>query len=83
MTNSSRLFTTIAFVVAVAAGVAACGSKTPPRSTTTTRTQSTTTTDTGDNTSSDTKQKTTTQPDGSSVTDHSETTKTTVPAAPK
>lgn len=80
MTNSTRLFTTLAFLTA--STLAACGSKAPPKSTTTTRTQSTTTTDTGDSTSTDSTEKTTLNPDGSSTVQTNETTNKTAPATP-
>lgn len=69
-----RLLVAATFVVATA-----CRS-TPPKSTTTTRTQTNTTTDTGNNTSSDVTEKTTKQPDGSSTVNRTETTNTSVPA---
>ncbi len=75
MTNLLRLVTISTFLFA-----AACGSKAPPKSTTTTRTQSTTTTDTGNKTETDTTEKTTKQPDGSSTVQRTETTNTAAPA---
>lgn len=58
----------------------ACGTKTPPKSTITTRTQSETSNDNGDKSSSDTKQTTIEQPDGSQTVKRTETTTTTVPS---
>ena len=69
---------TLAFSLVSALGIAACG-KSPPKSTTTTRTQTTTETDTGDKASSDTKQKVTEKADGSQTVERTETTNTEVP----
>jgi hypothetical protein len=77
MTNFLRLIAISAVLLA-----AACGGKTPPKSTTQTRTQTQTTTDTGNNTSSDVTEKTTKQPDGSSTVQRTETTNTAAPATP-
>jgi len=69
----------MAFLFVSALGIAACGGKSPPKSTTTTRTQSTTTTDTGDKTSSETKETITEQPDGSQTVKRTETMEKEVP----
>ena len=80
MTKRLSLVTTLAFFFMSVLGIAACGSKTPPRSTTTTSTQSTSTTDTGANTSSETTETVTQQPDGSQSVKRTETTNQDVPA---
>lgn len=80
MTNRTRLFTTAAFLIASTLGVAACGNKTPPKSTTTTRMQTETTTDTGNNTSTDVKETTVEQPNGASDVTRTETKTTSAPA---
>ncbi len=82
MTSRSRVSTITALLIASTLGIVACASKTPPRSTTTTRTQSSVKTDTGDSTTTDTKQTTTEQKDGSSTVQRTETTKTSAPATP-
>jgi ABC-type glycerol-3-phosphate transport system substrate-binding protein len=79
MIKRISLVTTMALLFVSALGIAACGDKAPPKSTTTTRTQSTTTTDTGDNTSSDTKETVTQKPDGSQTVQRTETTNKEVP----
>jgi hypothetical protein len=80
MTKSTRLFTTLAFLAA--STLAACGgTKTPPKSTTTTRTQTETTTDSGDNSTTDSTEKTTINADGSTTTTTNENTNTSAPAA--
>jgi len=71
----------ITSAIAVAAlSLTACGSKTPPKSTTTTRTTTEMTNDTGDKASTDTTETTTEQVDGSQQVKRTETTNTTVPA---
>jgi predicted small lipoprotein YifL len=71
----TRLITSLLLI-----SLTACASKTPPRSTTTTRTQKETTNDTGDKTTSDTKETTVEQSDGSHTVKREETTNTTVPS---
>ena len=61
----------------------ACGGKSPPKSTTTTRTQTETSNDSGDKATTDSTQTTTNQADGSQTVKKTETTNTTVPAPGK
>jgi ABC-type glycerol-3-phosphate transport system substrate-binding protein len=82
MTYLSGRFAIAAFLLVSGLAVAACGSKTAPQSTMTTRTQSKTTTDTGDNSTSDITEKTTNQTDGSQTVKRTETTTKDVPPAP-
>jgi predicted small lipoprotein YifL len=76
-----RLLLSILAIASLA--LTACGSKTPPKSTTTTRTQTETSNDSGDKATTESTQTTTEQSDGSQTVKKTETTNTTVPAPGK
>ncbi len=77
MSNARFLFS---LMTAGTLALGACGSKTPPKSTTTTKTQTEVTNDSGDKAVVETSKTTTEQPDGSQNVKTTETTNTTVPA---